>query len=236
LFIGCEGYDWVQRYALEEEYEELRRAIGGAVPTAHVSVDVSGRAPGDREVRFLAQCLLEKFEGFAFDDFFSYSHAWTLSEINSGALVYGLGFFDYPGWARHRAAGGDMDAEYDLAECASGEDEFSLWVTLGFSSEETELDVLHIVCGKEADPFPGFQGLYFERRDQGESEYALADRIRITEAGVELELNARGVNILELPAKLRFRAKSDDPWRQARAVFRSMLLTPNGGGILCDEL
>lgn len=97
LFVSCEDYAWVQKYELEEEYEELLRAIDGAVPTAHVSARVSGRVPGDPEVRFLAQCLLGKFHGFAFDDFSSYSHAWTLDEINRGTLVDGLGFFDYQG-------------------------------------------------------------------------------------------------------------------------------------------
>lgn len=97
LYVSCGGYDWVQEYGLQEEYDELLQAIGGGTPTVHVLAHVSGRVPGDQEVRFLARCLLGAFRGFAFDDFLSYSHAWTLAEIESGALVDGLGFFDYQG-------------------------------------------------------------------------------------------------------------------------------------------
>lgn len=98
LFISCQGYQWVQDHDLQEEYDELLQAIGGATPTAHVIAHVSGRVPGDAEVRFLAKCLLGQFPGFAFDDFLSYSHAWTLHEIESGLLIDGLKFFDYQGY------------------------------------------------------------------------------------------------------------------------------------------
>lgn len=97
MFVTCENYDWVQKYHLEEEYAELVNAIGGKTPTVSVVADVSGRVPGDDEVRLLARCLLERFHGFAFDDYLSYSHAWTLAEIMDGARVDGLKFFDYEG-------------------------------------------------------------------------------------------------------------------------------------------
>ena len=97
LYISWEDYEWVHKLDLQEEYAELLAAINGTTPTVHILVDVSGRAKGDDEVRFLARCLLAKFTGFAFDDFLSYSHAWTLGEIESNAIVDGLGFFDYQG-------------------------------------------------------------------------------------------------------------------------------------------
>jgi hypothetical protein len=62
-----------------------------------VLADVSGRVPGDDEVRFLAKLLLSCFRGIAFDDFMSDTHAWTLAEINAGKRFGGLAFFDYLG-------------------------------------------------------------------------------------------------------------------------------------------
>jgi hypothetical protein len=97
LYITCENYDWVQKYDLQEEYDELLHSIGGGTPTVQVSVDVSGRVAGDDEVRLLVRILLGEFRGFAFDDFLSYSHAWTLAEIEGGVLTDGLKFFDYRG-------------------------------------------------------------------------------------------------------------------------------------------
>lgn len=97
LYVSCEDYQWMQKYDLQEEYDELLRAIGGAIPTVHVTAHVSGRAPGEEQVRFLARCLLDRFRGFAFDDFLSYSHAWTLAEIEGGVFVDGLSFFDCQG-------------------------------------------------------------------------------------------------------------------------------------------
>lgn len=100
LYIHCEDYQWVERLGLEEEYEDLVLAIGGAQPTVHVSVDVSGQIPGDPEVRAIARCLLQTYSGFAFDDFLAYSHAWTLQEIEEHASFDGLHFFDYEGHFR----------------------------------------------------------------------------------------------------------------------------------------
>jgi len=97
LYVTCEGYEWVEEYDLQDEYAELLRAIGGREPTVHVGVDVSGRIPGDAEVREIARILLRRFDGFAFDDFLSYAHAWTLVEIENNETFNGLNFFDYSG-------------------------------------------------------------------------------------------------------------------------------------------
>jgi hypothetical protein len=53
---------------------------------------VSGRVPGDAEVRTFVLALLAK-GGVAVDDYSS--HCWTASEIAEGCKFNGLGFFDY---------------------------------------------------------------------------------------------------------------------------------------------
>ncbi|RYD92201.1 MAG: hypothetical protein EOP50_13065 [Sphingobacteriales bacterium] len=104
LYVRCTDYQWVEEYELHEEYAELLEAIGEATPTVYVGADVSGRIPGDSEVRLLAQCLLKKFPGFAFDDFLAYSHAWTLQEIEGDAVFGQLHFFDYKGhWRLYKS-------------------------------------------------------------------------------------------------------------------------------------
>lgn len=100
LRIDVGGYEWVEKYDLQEEYDELVAAIEGKMPAVHVSVDVSGNAPGDDEVRRIARDLLSKFDGYVFDDYLSYEHAWTLEEIESDVKVDGLTFFDYRGAAK----------------------------------------------------------------------------------------------------------------------------------------
>jgi hypothetical protein len=98
LYVSCEDYlndTWV---GFRDEFQELQRAIGGLTPTTHVDADVSGNVAGDSELRWLARCLLEEYAGFAFDDFLSYTHAWTLPEINGNEKFDGLGFFDYQGY------------------------------------------------------------------------------------------------------------------------------------------
>ncbi len=73
----------------------LDRALGRR-PELSVVADVSGRVPGDVEVRAFVECLLTRFQGVADDEFAE--HCWTLSEIRSGAKVQGHHFFDYEGW------------------------------------------------------------------------------------------------------------------------------------------
>jgi hypothetical protein len=60
-----------------------------------VAADVSGRHPGDEQVRAFVESLLTAFAGVAFDD---YGGPWTLEEIRSGTLKKGHPFFDYQGW------------------------------------------------------------------------------------------------------------------------------------------
>jgi len=98
LYIDVGAYEWVEKYDLRDEYDELLEAVGNRKPAVEISVDVTGRSPGDEEVNFIVDTILRRFEGFAFDDFISYSHAWTLIEIESNKKIDGLRFFDYKGY------------------------------------------------------------------------------------------------------------------------------------------
>lgn len=61
-----------------------------------VIAHVSGKIPGDAEVRRLCRVILSRFRGFALDDY-TY-HFWSLAEIETEALREGHPFFDYKGW------------------------------------------------------------------------------------------------------------------------------------------
>ena len=117
--------------------------------------------------------------------------------------------------------------EIPLAECTSGEDEFVYWVMLGFSTPENPLDALYVVCGKEADDEPGFQGLYFEHADQLYSGYDLASAIVVSTTSLEITLHESGVEDLQLPVRMRF-LSDEVEWTAAVRVFRLMASTPNG--------
>ena len=70
-------------------------AIGG--PAGLLVADVSGKVPGDDEVRWLVLGLLTAVpEAVAGDDFST--SVWTLEEIKVGNLKSGHPFFDYQGW------------------------------------------------------------------------------------------------------------------------------------------
>jgi hypothetical protein len=87
---------WAEGEGLSaHERQEIERAAGGALALS-LLVDVSGRHPGDAEVRALAVALLSRFRGFVMDEYTD--HLWTLDEIAAGHQVQGKGFFDYRGW------------------------------------------------------------------------------------------------------------------------------------------
>ncbi|MFD3687183.1 hypothetical protein ACFWTE_20490 [Nocardiopsis sp. NPDC058631] len=64
----------------------------GHRPEWAVQADISGRVDGTAEIRRLVELLLEH-GGRAVDDYSA--HPWTLEEIESGAVVGGLRFFDF---------------------------------------------------------------------------------------------------------------------------------------------
>jgi hypothetical protein len=71
--------------------EELEATLGHR-PEWAVACDVSGRIPGDDEIRALVVELLAD-GGVAVDDYSD--HCWTAEEIADGRRVDGLAFFDY---------------------------------------------------------------------------------------------------------------------------------------------
>ncbi|MBG7702562.1 hypothetical protein HCJ76_31980 [Streptomyces sp. MC1] len=64
----------------------------GFHPTWAVRIDISGRIDGTAEVHQLIALLLEH-GGVAIDDYSA--HPWTVQEIQSGAVIDGLRFFDF---------------------------------------------------------------------------------------------------------------------------------------------
>lgn len=82
-----------------EDVKALKTQLGG-LPPVILMADVSGRVPGDAEVREFAALVLGRFQGAAWDD--HTLHCWTLAEIQSDAKVDGHAFFDYEGWHRER--------------------------------------------------------------------------------------------------------------------------------------
>jgi hypothetical protein len=67
-------------------------AVTGQRPDWVLEIDISGRIDGTDEIHQLLALLLEH-GGVAFDDYTE--HPWTLQEIQSGASVDGLRFFDF---------------------------------------------------------------------------------------------------------------------------------------------
>jgi hypothetical protein len=70
-------------------------SVLGCEPAVSIVADVTGRHPGDDQVRSFAALILGRFKGFAQDDFSD--HFWTAQEVLSGHRECGLAFFDYRG-------------------------------------------------------------------------------------------------------------------------------------------
>ena len=83
-----------------EEIALLHTHLGGE-PTVSVIADVSGRHPGDEQIRDFVYRLLSEFEGLAQDEYTD--GFWTLDDITLGrkrtsplsSEKQGYGFFDY---------------------------------------------------------------------------------------------------------------------------------------------
>lgn len=97
LYIHVSAYD-ADEHEPGEAAEFARQC--GAPPAVEVTAHVSGRHPGDGEVRNFLSDLLTRFGGFALDDFTG--HVWTLAEIRNNVRVEGHPFFDYRGWYESR--------------------------------------------------------------------------------------------------------------------------------------
>lgn len=119
-----------------------------------------------------------------------------------------------------------------VEECASGRIEDAYWVSLIFSSPDTHDDVLHIECGIFHDPFPGFQGLFIERRGQDEGDYDLAQSVEVYPDHIVITLSESGTAVLHLPRTLRFDLPSGlEGIEGVLRTFRLMSETPNGSVI-----
>ena len=88
-------YDELEVEVEPEDRERLKACLG-RLPDVSVIADISGRIPGDTEVRHFVEFMLGKFHGVAWDDYTM--HGWTLAEIAAGHQVSGHPFFDYAGW------------------------------------------------------------------------------------------------------------------------------------------
>jgi len=98
LYIGF--YDYEPEFELGE-LQPLQLALD-EMPDVAVIANVSGRVPGDSEVKLFTECLLGQFRGIACDE--HSNHCWTLAEIRSQATALGHPFFDYEGWHRDTPA------------------------------------------------------------------------------------------------------------------------------------
>ncbi|HEY9776997.1 MAG TPA: hypothetical protein V6C81_24745 [Planktothrix sp.] len=78
-----------------DDIDQIEHTLGFD-PAIVVTATVSGRHPGDREVRSFVLAILQRFDGVARDDYSD--HCWTSAEIASDALAFGHPFFDYSGW------------------------------------------------------------------------------------------------------------------------------------------
>ncbi|MEU1599974.1 hypothetical protein ABZ468_46140 [Streptomyces sp. NPDC005708] len=83
---GCLFCDWEP-----DDVSVLDGAVGFH-PTWAVQIDISGRIDGTAEVHQLIALRLEH-GGVAIDDYSA--RPWTVQEIESGAVIDGLRFFDF---------------------------------------------------------------------------------------------------------------------------------------------
>ncbi|HWE97357.1 MAG TPA: hypothetical protein VG269_25590 [Tepidisphaeraceae bacterium] len=101
LYIGLDPIESV--LVSPEEQLRILDAAGGRTFSL-VTVDVSGRHPGNDEVRALIEELLAAFDGLVFDDYTD--HPWSLHEIRVNVHKDGHPFFDYTGWYDDKRSGG----------------------------------------------------------------------------------------------------------------------------------
>ena len=82
------------------ELDSLRNAV--PAPSLYLQADVSGRIPGDDEVKALWQGVLDIVPAARVQDDHT-EHLWTREELDRGTLVQGHPFFDYKGWCDETA-------------------------------------------------------------------------------------------------------------------------------------
>ena len=75
-----------------EEWAAVTQLCGGE-PSVSVTADISGRHPGDEQVRQFVITLLGTFGGAAQDEYSN--HLWALEDVATNRRVHGHPFFDY---------------------------------------------------------------------------------------------------------------------------------------------
>jgi hypothetical protein len=115
---------------------------------------------------------------------------------------------------------------FEVVEISSGRHEDTLWVSVGFSSELQESDVLHFVCAMDVDEQDrrlGHDAMYLERFDQAYSCYSGAEAIVIGATGLQIKLNAHGCESLSLANEVDFLVAPDlQGWSEAVGIFKRM--------------
>lgn len=123
-----------------------------------------------------------------------------------------------------------------LDEIGSGEDEFCVWISLGFKSKISEYDQLFIVCSSLPDiedSENGTNGLYYERHDQIMSCCSGAHCINFDRSETAIHFTKTGADTLKLPVKVSF-SHSALPKSQIDTLhhyFSKMAATSNGSVI-----
>ena len=99
----CLWIDFYRDASREFEPKDWARLVKalGCEPVVSLVVEVSGRHPGDDQVRSVIATTLGEFQGVAQDDFTT--RFWTAEEVLSGYRENGHLFFDYSGWFKEEA-------------------------------------------------------------------------------------------------------------------------------------
>lgn len=115
---------------------------------------------------------------------------------------------------------------HEIRAVRSSVNEDYAWVSLWYRAEARKLDVLNIVCDKVAsDPITGH--LYLERHDQRIACYGGAKKVRVSDSGIELHLNRKGVKHLKLDDPLLLVAPERlSGWKKAVRVLSEMAVYP----------
>ena len=93
LYIDFNPYSKNEHEA--DDWSELVHGLG-CEPQVVVTANVSGRHPGDEQVRQFIKTMLTAFEGVAHDEYTA--HCWSRDEVLSNHKIQGHHFFDYQGW------------------------------------------------------------------------------------------------------------------------------------------
>jgi hypothetical protein len=102
----CLYVDFRRNWQAESEPEEIEclRAVLGGGPSVSLSADVSGRHPGDAEVRNFVSQVLSEFDGVAEDEYTEgfWTKAEIVAEVRKSSNLPGrrerLTFFDHQGF------------------------------------------------------------------------------------------------------------------------------------------